>query len=233
MSDITAALDKLIEAAEDGIALDGETQAPIAEIPSYAIDTFDGFPTLYDDEPPPHGAQWLATFADAMKHVENGGIVALVGNHGAGKGRMAHEIAKQTKMRNITIPRHQWAMKHVPVIRPAIYRTAMEVFIELRSTYSPKATASEWEKMSAYENASLLIIDELQVRGETKFEDGKLTTIIDKRYRQKRPTILIANLSVEQLAGQLSDAVNDRIRESGRIYQCNWQSYRKQTTHTK
>jgi DNA replication protein DnaC len=233
MSEITNALDKLIAAAEEGMALDGATQAPLAESPSYAIETFDGFPSLYDAEPDPHGAQWLATYTNALELVQSGGIIALVGNHGAGKGRMAHEIAHKARMQNIAYPRKDWLMSHVPKIRPAIYRTAMEVFIELRSTYSPKAQSSEWEIMKAYENASLLIIDELQVRGETKFEDGKLTTIIDKRYRQKRPTILIANLTVDQLAGQLSDAINDRIRESGRIYQCNWQSYRKQTTQTK
>ena len=228
-NNITSALDKLIEAAEDGIELDSETGNAVKESPRYTIDMLDGFPALYDGEPEPFGAQWLATCQDALKRVESGGICAFIGNVGAGKGRMACEITKKARLQNIAYPKKEWTMSHVPKLRPAIYRTAMEIFVELRSTYSPKASASEWDKMKAYEGASLLIIDELQVRGETKFEDGKLTSIIDSRYRQKRPTILIANLDIDQLSGQLSDAVNDRIRGSGQIYQFTWQSYRKQT----
>jgi len=229
---ITSALDKLIAAAEDGIELDGHTGNATKESPRYAIDTLDGFPTLYSGQPEPFGAQWLATYQNALERVENGGICAFVGNVGAGKGRMSCEIAKNARLQNIAYPKKEWAMSHVPKLRPAIYRTAMEIFLELRSTYSPKACASEWDKMKAYEGASLMIIDELQVRGETKFEDGKLTSIIDARYRQKRPTILIANLDIDQLSGQLSDSVNDRIRGSGQIYQFNWQSYRTKPTNT-
>ena len=229
---ITSALDKLIAAAEDGIELDGETGNAAKESPRYTIDTLDGFPLLYDGEPDPFGSQWIATYQDALKRVENGGICAFVGNHGAGKGRMSCEIAKKARLQNIAYPKKEWAMSHVPKLRPAIYRTAMETFVELRSTYAPKSQTTEWDKMKAYEGASLLIIDELQVRGETKFEDGKLTSIIDARYRQKRPTILIANLDINQLANQLSDAINDRIRGSGQIYQFNWQSYRTKKTTT-
>jgi len=224
---IQSAIDKLIAEATDE---QPEKQASTFDAPSYAIGSFDGFPALYDGEPEPHGAQWLTTYRHALENTQNGQICSFIGNHGAGKGRMAFEIAKNAKMRNILKPKKEWEMGSCPETRPAIYRTAMEIFIELRSTYSPKADKSEWGMMKDYEKAALLIIDELQVRGETKFEDNKLTSIIDARYRQRRPTILIANLTIDQLASQLSDAVNDRIRGAGQIYQFNWQSYRKQQT---
>ena len=79
-----------------------------------------------------------------------------------------------------------------------------------------------------YTDAGLLVIDEFQERGETDFENKKITTIIDARYAHERPTILITNYTREKLASTLSPAVLDRIRENGCGLHFNWTSYRKQ-----
>jgi DNA replication protein DnaC len=71
------------------------------------------------------------------------------------------------------------------------------------------------------------VLDEFQERGETDFENKKITTIIDARYAHERPTILITNYTREKLASTLSPAVLDRIRENGCGLHFNWGSFRK------
>jgi DNA replication protein DnaC len=78
-----------------------------------------------------------------------------------------------------------------------------------------------------YCEAALLVIDEVQVRAETKFEDDKLTAIIDARYAADMPTILISNYTWEKLASTLSPAVIDRIEENGAKLLFNWESFRR------
>jgi DNA replication protein DnaC len=74
-----------------------------------------------------------------------------------------------------------------------------------------------------------LIIDEAQVRGETKFEDDLLTTLIDKRYDGVRATMLITNLGRKEFAATLSPSIISRIEQIGCGIECNWQSYRTKT----
>jgi DNA replication protein DnaC len=75
--------------------------------------------------------------------------------------------------------------------------------------------------------AKLLILDELQVRGDTPAEDRLITTLIDDRYASKKPTILIANLTEEGLQKSLSASVIDRFRENGLSIEFTWPSFRK------
>jgi DNA replication protein DnaC len=100
--------------------------------------------------------------------------------------------------------------------------------MEIRDTFRQDSEQSEMSVVRKYTEAGLLVIDEFQERGETQFEDRKITSIIDARYRNERPTILISNHSREEFASKLSAAVLDRIRENGCGLHFNWSSYRKQ-----
>jgi DNA replication protein DnaC len=110
---------------------------------------------------------------------------------------------------------------------PAIYTTAVNMFMDIRETYGSKSERSEKQIVSELSEAALLVIDEIQERGETQFEDRKLTQIIDARYMDGRPTILISNYSRQDFAKTLSPAVLDRIRENGKGMHFDWPSHRK------
>lgn len=181
------------------------------------------FPKRYETASDPAGEKWLAAYSKATAAAEAGGIVALIGGRGTGKSRMAYEIAKHADLPRATRKIGPNAFEPLP----AIYRTAMELFVELRASYHPKADWSEFDLLRWYRNAALLVIDEVQESAETNFENQKLTAVIDSRYQDGRPTILIANLTTDQLAKSISDSVISRIQESGGIVPCNWPSYRK------
>ena len=171
------------------------------------------------------GDEWTATYQKALQTANACGIVALIGGRGTGKTQMAWQIAKNIRLANVnTVNRDSGFTKEIN--RPAIYRTAMEIFVELRSTYAPKAEKTEWQLMKEYENAALLVIDEINVTTGNNFEDLKMTAIMDKRYQRLRPTILIGNVDLQQFIDRMGKSVINRIEEDGIILSCNWQSYR-------
>ena len=189
-----------------------------------------GFPKRYEDSPEAVGDGWIANYAQALATVNSGGIVVMYGAHGTGKTRMAWELAKKCSPKDAqySIGGVGWTTSKRD--RPAIYTTAVGLFLEIRDTFSKDAESSEMQVVRKHTDAGLLVIDEMQERGETEFEDRKLTSIIDSRYAHERPTILITNYTREKLAATLSQAVLDRIRENGCGLNFNWTSFRKQSS---
>jgi hypothetical protein len=186
-----------------------------------------GFPKRYDDAPPAGGAGWLANYAKALATTDEGGITILYGGYGTGKTRMAWEVARahKSKRPNISTGEQGWTTTYKK--RPMVYTTAVNLFSTIKSTYVSGAKKSEKEVVSDYCEAALLVIDEVQERGETPYEDRQLTAIIDARYAADMPTILISNYSWEKLASTLSPAVIDRIEENGAKLAFTWESFRR------
>jgi len=191
------------------------------------MNTLRNFPKRYAKDPEPHGDQWLAAFNDALECVNKSGIVIMYGAHGTGKTRMAYEIARVCDPCDMTESLNGVGFNSAKKSRPCYYTTAMSFFTELKDSFRPDSETSSTKIMRTYTDAGLLVIDEVQERGETKFEDQKITAIIDARYMHDRPTILISNYSREQFASSLSPAVLDRIRENGIGINFNWTSYRR------
>ena len=186
-----------------------------------------GFPKRYESAPPAVGDGWQAHYRQGLATVDSGGIVVMYGAHGTGKTRMSWEIARKCTPQDahIATPGIGWSQSRKE--RPAIYTTAVGLFLEIRDTFRADSEFSEMQVVKKYTDAGLLVIDEVQERGETDFENKKLTTIIDARYAYERPTILITNYSREKLAATLSPAVLDRIRENGCGLHFDWTSFRK------
>lgn len=168
-----------------------------------------GWPAKYLEavKTPPHGTEWLAAFDVALERVKANGILVLYGNRGGGKTRMAAEIAARSGR--------------------SCYRTAMRFFLEVRATYKKDSDRTELEVIDDLSKADLLILDEIQERGETPFEDRLLTHVIDARYAAMKPTILIANLTKSGLAEALGKSIVDRARENGKSIEFTWPSYRQ------
>lgn len=181
-----------------------------------------GFPKRYENAPECVGNNWLAHYEESQPVIASGGILLLYGGHGTGKTRMAYELAK-----NATIPRSTYKRGAIVMDLPRIYTTAVRLFMDIRDTFRRDSEHSEKKIIDSLTDAAILVIDEIQERGETPFEDRKLTQIIDARYMEERPTILISNHSRENFAKTLSPAVLDRIRENGLGLHFNWTSYRK------
>lgn len=159
----------------------------------------------------PNGIAWKAT-ADRIKSKLGSGIlVCLIGIRGPGKTQMAVEAMFAT----------------TDQLRSALYCTAMEIFMAVKTTYGPDAKKSEVDALAKFSKPSLLIIDEAHERGETNWEDRILTHIIDARYRAMKDTILIANLEKSECEKSLGKSVVTRLNETGGFIPCEWMSFRE------
>jgi len=232
MKELTA-IDRLLEQfaddstddqIEDALSQFAET-TKTKESDKQAITSCIDFPERHRAQIELIGDEWTATYQKALQTANSCGIVALIGGRGTGKTQMAWQIAKNVKLQNVNTVNYDSGFSK-QINRPAIYRTAMEIFVELRSTYAPKAEKTEWQLMKEYENAALLVIDEINVTTGNNFEDLKMTAIMDKRYQRLRPTILIGNVDLQQFSDRMGKSVINRIEEDGIILSCNWPSYR-------
>jgi len=184
--------------------------------------TLKGFPKRFKDTKPDDctGDGWLAHFTEANKLIKEGGIAIFVGGCGTGKTRMSYELAKLCKERT-------QGVYGVNKIMPATYTTADKMLEELRANFgNDKDATSERNVMDAFSTASLLVIDELDSCVKTEFGQRKLKRIIDERYMDKLPTIIITNQERKRLCELLPEPVMDRIRECGKGFHFNWESFR-------
>ncbi|MNL75123.1 DNA replication protein DnaC [compost metagenome] len=73
----------------------------------------------------------------------------------------------------------------------------------------------------------MLVLDEIGVQHGTDTERMLMFSILNERYNQMKPTILISNLAREPLEKYLGERAFDRMREGGgRMVVFDWESYR-------
>ena len=114
---------------------------------------------------------------------------------------------------------------------PARITTLYGLVADLKGRYG-KDGASESEWLAEWSAPDLLVIDEIAERFDTNHERTVFTAIVDSRYRKCKPTILIGNLTAEQLCACVGSSITDRCNEGlGGIVVCDkWPSFRKATT---
>ena len=216
MPDFLADLDRMIEEAEDGEGFDFSIKPPSL------IREANGWGERYLPDFTPEGERWIETFYQVRKAVISGGLIALIGNRGTGKTQMAAEVAKGGCWPS---DRAEWNGNAMVAGKTALYRRALDIFVALRDA-SRGNSDSESKILEKLSYCGLLVIDEFQERGETAYEERIVTNLLDKRYNNQRPTIIIANLGKKELGAMLSPSVRDRMRQEGKSFVFDWKSYR-------
>lgn len=183
-----------------------------------------GWGSRYVHPIPLTGSRWLAMHQEARAEIARGAIVAFLGDRGPGKTQMAAEIARGGAW---PADAAHWDGARARTTRTALYRRAMDVFLDLRDAFKKDSRVSEREIVRQLETPGLLVIDEFQERGGSAWEDRVITSLIDKRYAARRPTLLIANYTREEMSHALSPSVRDRMHENGRSFTFDWPSYRR------
>lgn len=188
-----------------------------------------GFPTRHVNIALPTEGPWFEAAKKAYLALKAGGIVVLYGDRGTGKTFMAYDLAQQSQeFPEPVFPPDEFGHRKP---RPAIYRTAMRAFLEIRDTFRRGSEKSELELMDEFAEAALLVIDEIQERGESAFEDQKLTAIIDARYQHCRPTLIIGNYATKaEFSASVSPSILSRMQEGGGAIHCDWPSFRANKT---
>lgn len=175
--------------------------------------TFDGYVAKTAEQK--EALRICRKYADVFPEIfETGRCLLLLGKPGTGKTHLAVSIANQIMSTSSAT---------------AVYRTVGAVLQSIRATFDRSGDQSEAQILSSLIGPSLLVLDEIGASKEkpSDFELSTLFAIINGRYEQQRPTIIVSNLKAEELPGALGDRCVDRLREGGGIaVKFDWESQR-------
>lgn len=154
-------------------------------------------------------------YADHFEeHARKGSCLIFCGNSGNGKNHLAAAIA------NVVLSKGH-SVLHV---------TAFDIIARIRQAWNRGVgNSTELEVIRGFAEVGLLIIDEV---GKTFGTDGErvhLFEVIDRRYRDMKPTIIMSNKDVEGVERYLGPAAFDRLCHGGGLLLFDWQSYRRKS----
>ena len=156
---------------------------------------------------------WLATLAEARAAIKHGSL-ALVGPRGSGKTQIAAELMADA------VAGDDWK----PMARTL---DLSELSLELRATYSKDAETSEAQVLAGLRNARLLVLDDLQEDSGSGFAEQKISDLLGWRYKNSRPTVFVANTTINDLAKSLGKSVSSRMQQgSSGVILCDGESWR-------
>jgi len=172
--------------------------------------SFDSFIT--DTEEKKKAKQKAEQFTDEV--IDGGsGCLIMVGNVGAGKTMLATAIADKVIR----------AKKRCCVVK------VIEIIREVKDSWRKDSETSESDVIDFYSSVRLLILDEVGVQYGSDTEKLMLFEIIDNRYQNMLPTVLVSNLDVEGVKQCIGDRVYDRLRDDGgKVIAFTWGSMRGQ-----
>lgn len=107
-----------------------------------------------------------------------------------------------------------------------LYVTCMGLIRAVRETWRKDSEQSEREVLAMLGGVPLLVLDEIGVQYGTDGEQTILFDVLDKRYRDMKPTILLTNQDKSGLKQFIGDRTFDRLTETSRWVSFDWASYR-------
>ena len=159
----------------------------------------------------PKTGPWGEAFKKIEEKLETGFFVALTGIRGNGKTQMSVELMISCTSK----------------LRRALFCTATEFFMQIKSTYRRDSKHSEKDILDYFAKPSLLVMDEIGRRGETDWENNLLFELLNNRYNAVKDTLIICNMGGNELTESIGPSLTSRLNETGGIIQCNWESFRK------
>ena len=115
--------------------------------------------------------------------------------------------------------------------------TISEIIRDIRATWNNKTRVDDWgvkyepetenQVIERYSNVFMLVIDEIGSQYGSDSEKIIISEIINNRYNNILPTIIIGNITMSEAQDYMGARVIDRLKDAGKILVFDWKSYRK------
>lgn len=143
---------------------------------------------------------------------ELGSCLVFVGNPGTGKTHLATGIAYDVMKAGFSVT----------------YQRLYDLMIRIKSTYVKNAPENEATIIKSLSEYDLLVVDEVGLKGLTETEVALTYQLIDKRYENVKPTLLVSNLSQDDLEKSVGTRTIDRLYENHGVFLVfDWESNRR------
>ena len=155
--------------------------------------------------------KWGEKLKTLAKLRGTGFLVSLLGDRWTGKTMMACRLAQ----------RHA----RIDPNFAALYVRAAEFFIAIKESYRDGGP-SESVQIDRFVSPEFLVIDELNERSDTRWEDMMLTLLIDIRYADMKDTLVISNHEPAAFKESVGPSIYRRLVQTGGQIECDWPSFR-------
>lgn len=143
--------------------------------------------------------------------LKEGRSAIFVGKVGTGKTHLAIGIALSIMLQQ----------------RSALFVTVQRLIRRVKDSWHTKEE-TESQVVDVFASPDLLVLDEVGVQFGSEFEKQVLFDVLNTRYENRKPSILLSNIPKEQLSDYLGERVTDRLRENGgKVIGFDWDSYRR------
>ncbi|MXP51430.1 DNA replication protein DnaC [Pantoea sp. SoEX] len=133
------------------------------------------------------------------------------GRPGTGKNHLAAAIGNELILRG----------KCVLIV------TVADLMSSMKATFNETSDITEDQLIKNLSDVDLLIIDEIGIQSESRYEKMIINQIVDRRSSSKRPTGMLSNLDHNNMNSLLGERVMDRMRLGKSIWvYFDWESYR-------
>ena len=96
-----------------------------------------------------------------------------------------------------------------------------------KGTFSGSSGITEERLLQDLSSVDLLVIDEIGMQSESRYEKVIINQIVDRRSSSKRPTGMLTNLNPNEMNTLLGERVMDRMRLGNSLWvRFDWESYR-------
>lgn len=144
-------------------------------------------------------------------NAKRGSSLIFSGLPGTGKSHLATAILQAL------MPRHC-----------GLYTTCMGVIRSVRGTWRKDSDRSEQQVLNIFAEVPLLVLDEIGVQYGTDGEQTILFDVLDRRYRDMKPSIFLTNQDKKGFKEFIGERTFDRLTETSRWVPFDWASYRPQ-----
>lgn len=148
--------------------------------------------------------EWQAKAKAKVKHyidnleqfADQGRSLIFLGNVGTGKTHLAVSLLKAFLQKGGS----------------GVFLSVSDLILDIRDSWGK---GSAREKIELYASADLLVLDEVGVQAGTDNERQILFSIINRRYNEVKPTVLISNLDIHAFKTFVGKRIFDRLKENG------------------
>lgn len=191
-------------ANDKALALYGQLAIP----PRFRGKTIDSFKA--DTPEQVRAKKVFADYAKNMeRYVKQGRSLVMTGRPGTGKTHLACGLLEAAKEVGLS----------------GLFTSVGKIVRNVRSTW--RGNGSEEQAIQSYIDVDLLVVDEVGVQAGSDNEQQILFAVLNGRYEEMKPTIVISNLDLVGVQKFIGERAFDRLRENGGQALCfNWDSCR-------